>query len=251
MVYGTQMYYAACNYYTPRKSEGSRREAGDGYRNDYTENVLRGRHRGNISKRSTSSKRPKREVHRRIKDDKCDRNILKAASPSDSPGPTKLIISNLDFEVSDIDIQEMFQNFGVLNSINYDRAGRYNGTADVVFERRADALKAMGELNGRTFDGKALDIRLATSQNCTEDYRYEERSPVSVNNGCSGNNVRFNRKSTRSADECTHQNRRESRSSDNGQAGAKGEKRPALTAEQLDAELEVYMTSVKEVKRRK
>ncbi|XP_035228967.1 THO complex subunit 4-A-like [Stegodyphus dumicola] len=137
-------------------------------------------------------------------------------------GVTKLLVSNLDYGVSDGDIKELFAEFGPLRkaAVHYDRSGRSLGTADVIFERRLDAVKAMKQYNGVPLDGRPMNIQIASS------------TIPSPNRGRSGNSQRnFNRG-------------RQSGSSRGRQGGRGGAPRKVPTAEELDAELDAYVNKM-------
>merc|ERR1712118_459527 len=76
------------------------------------------------------------------------------------PTSLKLFISNLDFGATNRDLKELFGECGPLKrcNIHFNAAGKSQGTADVVFKNRADALKAMKLYNGRTLDGRVLEM---------------------------------------------------------------------------------------------
>ncbi|OXU27359.1 hypothetical protein TSAR_005194 [Trichomalopsis sarcophagae] len=219
--------------------------------------VMRGRSRGGISRSSSFGARSRSSNFKR-------EAFLGSVSPrkygsgSDS---TKLIVSNLDYGVTDSDIHELFSEFGQLRSaaVHYDKSGRSLGLANLTFERRADAIKvglferkyprstgrtsnltkrlqAMKQYNGVPLDGREMNIELVTPE-------LPAGSPIRAGSrlggfkGGRGSSSSSSRPSRGGASGRSRGGRR-------GVAGKPGggrQPKKAPTAEELDAELEEYV----------
>ncbi len=77
---------------------------------------------------------------------------------------TKLFVGNLDFKVTENDLQDAFAAYGTVVEANLvtDRAtGRPRGFAFITMSSPEEAQKAIDGLNGKELGGRALNVNIA------------------------------------------------------------------------------------------
>jgi len=80
---------------------------------------------------------------------------------------TKLFVGNLDFKVTENDLQDAFAAHGTVVEVNLvtDRAtGRPRGFAFVTMSTPEEAQKAIDALNGKEMSGRALNVNIARAR---------------------------------------------------------------------------------------
>ncbi|TDG47560.1 hypothetical protein AWZ03_005999 [Drosophila navojoa] len=167
------------------------------------------------------------------------------SSAGNSTGPTRLIVGNLDYGVSNTDIKELFNDFGPMKkaAVHYDRSGRSLGTADVIFERRSDALKAIKQYHGVPLDGRPMSIQLAVS-----DVAALTRAvPADDVKRRVGNapGSQFKRGGGQAGGGPRRGSFRRPAGAKPAGGGQRRERKAAPTAEELDAELDSYINDMK------
>ncbi len=77
---------------------------------------------------------------------------------------TKLFVGNLDFKVTENDLQDAFAAHGTVVEVNLvtDRStGRPRGFAFVTMNSPEEAQKAIEAMNGKDLGGRALNVNIA------------------------------------------------------------------------------------------
>jgi len=154
---------------------------------------------------------------------------------------TKLLISNLDYGVTTSDVQELFEDVGAVRvaRVHYDENGQSLGTAEIIFERRADAVSAQQKYNGLNLDGRPMDIRLVGGVDDGSQPQKPNRGSYANGNGGGGNQRSGFRNNNQQNGIRGGANR--SRGGGGGKQQQNGNaKKENVTAEDLDAELDAY-----------
>jgi len=77
------------------------------------------------------------------------------------PG-SSIIVSNLDSEVTEDDVKDIFAQIGTVKSVQiiYDKNGTSQGSAEVTFRGKDDAEKAVTEYNEAEVDGRVMYLKI-------------------------------------------------------------------------------------------
>jgi len=159
--------------------------------------------------------------------------------PISTSGPGKLLISNLDYGVSEGDLHELFSEFGHIRMaiIHYDRSGMSLGSAEVAFDRKSDAIKGLKQYNGVPLDGKPMRIEITGS----EKELYQQQSsyiPMRRGGGVGGQRRTVGGNDRRGGRGGSGRGRG---GSVRGGGGPRKENVPAPSKEKLDEEMDAYM----------
>lgn len=89
-------------------------------------------------------------------------NMKKILAVKQQPIPAQLHIENLHFKVSEKDMKELFSEFGKVSRIalHFDRDGKPQGTCDINYVNRSDAIRALKRYNDVPLDGRPMKIKI-------------------------------------------------------------------------------------------
>ncbi|KAJ2851297.1 hypothetical protein IWW36_001194 [Coemansia brasiliensis] len=167
-------------------------------------------------------------------------------------GPGKILISNLDYGVTEADLRALFQQIGPLSrvTLNYNRKGTSNGSGEVVFKNASHAQVAYDRYHDVELDHRKMRIEVVASSVAPAvvpmiipqmmpqafEQQQQQQSKGSSGRGKRGGNSQQNSNNAQGSNKSGGRGRRGGR--------AARENKPMPTAEELDAELDEYMKDV-------
>lgn len=167
------------------------------------------------------------------------RSIFSRIGNRHDSGNCSILVSNLHWEVSENDLKTLFEEVGDVSKvkIKYDKAGRSDGEATVVFNSKSAAQKAIDKFNGVDLDGMEMHIKMDDTKrnNNNKDSKNNRGSILSrLGQGKGFKNKQYN----------NHSNKK---FNNNNRNFRRRENREPLTKEMLDEEMDRYMSNEMDV----
>lgn len=150
----------------------------------------------------------------------------------------QISISNLNVQVTEADVREIFSGIGRIRNVavHYDARGRSRGTAVVTFQTRGQAIKAVNEYHQAEVDGRPMYVRTVTGGGGGVDAPARKRSVKKKTQ---------QQRRQRQSNKKRGNNNTRGRGKKGGRGrGGKRDSAPSKTAEQLDKEMEDYHNNV-------
>ncbi|KAI1786716.1 RNA-binding domain-containing protein [Ganoderma leucocontextum] len=176
-----------------------------------------------------------------------------AAKTSNGITNTRIIVSNLHYEVTLKDLSQIFGQIGTLvrePQIRYDRSGRSSGVAIVTFETSAEATRAKKQFDGILAKNQPMSIAYDTAPPPGRSMRRTATAPPSLINRIEkppllerlSKTTEAKSKSASPSQGGVGPVRTKPRGGPaGGRAPARKEREKPKTAEELDKELDAFM----------
>ncbi|CAK7267259.1 hypothetical protein SEPCBS119000_002455 [Sporothrix epigloea] len=144
------------DYHDRDGSERGRARRDRGRRDDYPRDGVQKTYR------NESRKIDEEWVHDRYDNDDADSRarVSRGQVPSEQRSGTRIRVDNLHYELTHDDLEGLFSRMGPVTSVElvYDRAGRSDGIAFIVYEYHEDARAAVREFDGANAKGQPIRL---------------------------------------------------------------------------------------------
>jgi len=173
---------------------------------------------------------------------------LKSASAmARSDTGLKVHVDNLDFGVTQKDMQELFQEFGKLKKVqlHYDAKGKSQGNCEIFFARKADGLRAVKKYNNVPLDGRKMKIDVVGQVAAASAPRVPKPQPKGKSPAQKKKLAQAKAKKGPVGKKSGGQSPVKAGKKKliiKKKGGKPAEKKPQLTEEQLDKQLDAYLT---------
>jgi len=94
---------------------------------------------------------------------------------------TSISIANLKYDVLESDLKELMEKVGTVHQVKifYDKSGRSEGRAVVIFGAKADAERAIKEYDGVAIDDQAMQLEMLGRSKVSQGWRSDSFSNTS------------------------------------------------------------------------